>query len=127
MGLPPPNSFRRAGLSHGLWNCFDAARSNRLLFRTQKILAKMKRAEDTFCLCKYGLTMTSVFEIKVSVIIALLFAIFSAEPCFPNETSSGTARPLDTVRLQLKWKHQFQFAGYYAALEKGFTGKPDWM
>ncbi len=26
----------------------------------------------------------------------------------------------DIVRLQLKWKHQFQFAGYYAALEKGF-------
>ena len=24
------------------------------------------------------------------------------------------------VKLQLKWKHQFQFAGYYAALEKGF-------
>ena len=27
---------------------------------------------------------------------------------------------LDQVTLQLKWKHQFQFAGYYAALEKGF-------
>jgi class 3 adenylate cyclase/ABC-type nitrate/sulfonate/bicarbonate transport system substrate-binding protein len=27
---------------------------------------------------------------------------------------------LDSVSLQLKWKHQFQFAGYYAALEKGF-------
>jgi class 3 adenylate cyclase/ABC-type nitrate/sulfonate/bicarbonate transport system substrate-binding protein len=27
---------------------------------------------------------------------------------------------LDQVSLQLKWKHQFQFAGYYAALEKGF-------
>ena len=27
---------------------------------------------------------------------------------------------LDSVTLQLKWKHQFQFAGYYAALEKGF-------
>jgi len=26
----------------------------------------------------------------------------------------------DVVHLQLKWKHQFQFAGYYAALEKGF-------
>lgn len=25
-----------------------------------------------------------------------------------------------TVSLQLKWLHQFQFAGYYAALEKGF-------
>ena len=24
------------------------------------------------------------------------------------------------VKLQLKWKHQFQFAGYYAAKEKGF-------
>lgn len=26
----------------------------------------------------------------------------------------------ETVRLQLKWQHQFQFAGYYAALEKGY-------
>jgi two-component system, cell cycle sensor histidine kinase and response regulator CckA len=26
----------------------------------------------------------------------------------------------ETVTLQLKWHHQFQFAGYYAALEKGF-------
>lgn len=26
----------------------------------------------------------------------------------------------DEVSLQLKWKHQFQFAGYYMALEKGF-------
>ena len=26
----------------------------------------------------------------------------------------------DTVILQLKWKHQFQFAGYYAALEQGY-------
>jgi diguanylate cyclase (GGDEF)-like protein len=24
------------------------------------------------------------------------------------------------VRLQLKWRHQFQFAGFYAALEKGY-------
>ena len=26
----------------------------------------------------------------------------------------------DKVTLQLKWFHQFQFAGYYAAKEKGF-------
>jgi len=26
----------------------------------------------------------------------------------------------ENVRLQLKWQHQFQFAGYYAALEKGY-------
>lgn len=30
------------------------------------------------------------------------------------------AQALETVTLQLKWKHQFQFAGYYAAIEKGF-------
>jgi len=27
---------------------------------------------------------------------------------------------LQQVNLQLKWKHQFQFAGYYAAIEKGY-------
>jgi class 3 adenylate cyclase/ABC-type nitrate/sulfonate/bicarbonate transport system substrate-binding protein len=30
------------------------------------------------------------------------------------------AAALDQVSLQLKWKHQFQFAGYYAAQEQGF-------
>ena len=27
---------------------------------------------------------------------------------------------LDRVRLQLKWRHQFQFAGYYAAIAQGY-------
>lgn len=27
---------------------------------------------------------------------------------------------LDTIQIKLKWKHQFQFAGYYAAIEKGY-------
>jgi signal transduction histidine kinase len=30
---------------------------------------------------------------------------------------------LDHVRLQLKWTHQFQFAGYYAAVEQGYYRK----
>lgn len=34
--------------------------------------------------------------------------------------SVANAKPLTTVDLQLKWRHQFQFAGYYAAKEKGF-------
>ena len=33
------------------------------------------------------------------------------------QTFSGDATP---VRLQLKWRHQFQFAGFYTALEKGY-------
>lgn len=36
-------------------------------------------------------------------------------------TSMAIAQPLlEKVNIQLKWKHQFQFAGYYAAIEKGF-------
>ena len=30
------------------------------------------------------------------------------------------ASELKTVTLQLNWKHQFQFAGYYAAIERGY-------
>ena len=30
------------------------------------------------------------------------------------------AAALEKVTLQLNWKHQFQFAGYYAAIEKGY-------
>lgn len=34
--------------------------------------------------------------------------------------SSASAQTQQTVSLQLLWKHQFQFAGYYIAQEKGF-------
>ncbi len=43
---------------------------------------------------------------------------------FVVSTSIFAAHPpledLDTVKLQLRWKHQFQFSGYYMAKEKGF-------
>jgi diguanylate cyclase (GGDEF)-like protein/PAS domain S-box-containing protein len=32
----------------------------------------------------------------------------------------GPAHALERVVLQLNWKHQFQFAGYYAAIDKGY-------
>ena len=35
------------------------------------------------------------------------------------------AAALEQVSLQLKWKHQFQFAGYYQALEQGFYRDAD--
>ncbi len=34
--------------------------------------------------------------------------------------ASTHAAALESVSLQLRWTHQFQFAGYYAAVEKGF-------
>jgi class 3 adenylate cyclase/ABC-type nitrate/sulfonate/bicarbonate transport system substrate-binding protein len=44
------------------------------------------------------------------MLLAACFALLVAPQAFA----------LDQVSLQLKWKHQFQFAGYYAALEQGF-------
>lgn len=42
---------------------------------------------------------------------------FAASP----DSESVIAEPdPNTVYLQLRWHHQFQFAGYYAAVEKGF-------
>jgi diguanylate cyclase (GGDEF)-like protein len=35
-------------------------------------------------------------------------------------TRAASDDVLDHVTLQLKWTHQFQFAGYYAALEQGY-------
>ncbi|MEH6529228.1 MAG: transporter substrate-binding domain-containing protein [Porticoccus sp.] len=32
----------------------------------------------------------------------------------------GSIHAQEKVTIQFKWKHQFQFAGYYAAIEKGF-------
>ncbi|MGD9659642.1 MAG: ABC transporter substrate-binding protein [Porticoccaceae bacterium] len=32
----------------------------------------------------------------------------------------ASSEPLRPVRVQLKWAHQFQFAGYYAAIENGY-------
>ncbi|MCK6562476.1 ABC transporter substrate-binding protein [bacterium] len=45
----------------------------------------------------------------------LLFNI--PEPGYSKQQS--TVSTIDSVILQLKWQHQFQFAGYYAAQEKG--------
>ena len=39
---------------------------------------------------------------------------------FPLILYGESNSEITTVKLQLKWKHQFQFAGYYAAIEKGF-------
>jgi diguanylate cyclase (GGDEF)-like protein len=35
-------------------------------------------------------------------------------------SAGAHAEPLRTVRIQLKWTHQFQFAGLYAAIDQGY-------
>jgi len=46
----------------------------------------------------------------MGVVFVVLLLLAASYPAFA----------LDAASLQLKWKHQFQFAGYYQALEQGF-------
>lgn len=67
--------------------------------RSSAVMDARRRSLPALCLC-------------ASLCLALALAAVSrpgrAEP------------PLEPVRLQLKWQHQFQFAGYYAAVERGY-------
>jgi len=60
------------------------------------------------------MNITNKINIRTKLIIIILSEIlaivFYLSPCHSK----------DTIVLQLAWKHQFQFAGYYAALHKGF-------
>jgi diguanylate cyclase (GGDEF)-like protein len=52
---------------------------------------------------------------------ALLFHVaFGAAWAQSGEQAAPFEPPLRSMRLQLKWTHQFQFAGFYMALEKGY-------
>src|SRR5258707_12202135 len=63
-------------------------------------------AAATWPLCAHTRQRAILRRLGMAVCLALL--------------ASHPAAALDPVSLQLKWKHQFQFAGYYAALEQGF-------
>ena len=61
--------------------------------------------------CRGGIGWLCRLLLTVAPVVALLAA---ALPVFATEPAP------ETVRLQLKWHHQFQFAGYYAAVEQGY-------
>ena len=46
----------------------------------------------------------------------ILFLILALNYLYANTTTNN----LKEVTLQLEWKHQFEFAGFYAAVEKGY-------
>src|SRR6195952_2356783 len=65
------------------------------------------------CWCRKGpfvATTRTFTRLKRALVVGCYLALVAATP----------AAALDQVSLQLKWKHQFQFAGYYAALAQGF-------
>jgi ABC-type nitrate/sulfonate/bicarbonate transport system substrate-binding protein len=57
-------------------------------------------------------------KVKLTIVfrVVLLVALFVGFYL----SSSSTAYAVEKITLQLKWHHQFQFAGYYAAQSKGF-------
>jgi ABC-type nitrate/sulfonate/bicarbonate transport system substrate-binding protein len=57
---------------------------------------------------------------KVKLTIALRVVLLAALISGFNILSFSTAYAAEKITLQLKWHHQFQFAGYYAAQSKGF-------
>lgn len=54
------------------------------------------------------------------VLMCLLLLGSGLCAALPNPASATAGGPLQKVRVQLKWTHQFQFAGFYAAIEQGF-------
>ena len=52
---------------------------------------------------------------SISTTIKIIFLTALVWPCFSAAD--------ETIHLQLRWHHQFQFAGYYAALEQGYYKK----
>ena len=54
--------------------------------------------------------------VAVGLIACLLFLLAFS----PVSVAANADNDLEPVRVQLKWAHQFQFAGYYAAVHQGY-------
>jgi ABC-type nitrate/sulfonate/bicarbonate transport system substrate-binding protein len=79
-----------------------------LAWRTKQSFFIWRRKQDT------GKAIVPLTKPMLALLRRLIVAAFWIL------LASHPAAALDQVSMQLKWKHQFQFAGYYAALEQGF-------
>lgn len=63
-----------------------------------------------------------MFRLAFKTSLKLLYLFWFIYLClsFSVNAQGKEEEQLDTVTLQLKWYHQFQFAGYYAAKTQGF-------
>ncbi len=68
-----------------------------------KVIAAIKRTPS---FCRHS------FIIVCGLILVLFFSV--------SQVKANNDKPLEKVKLQLSWYHQFQFAGYYAAKLKGY-------
>ena len=59
------------------------------------------------------------FLIRLAVTFLLVLGA-GGSASLANTLPAGDGDNLQKVRVQLKWTHQFQFAGFYAAIEQGY-------
>ncbi len=62
----------------------------------------------------------SHFAVKCPVYCFIVLLLVCSSVTAASDAAPKQSRTLEKVTLQLKWFHQFQFAGYYAAQQKGF-------
>lgn len=60
------------------------------------------------------------FNLLLKCRLALLLCLWCVCTPIGAGTQPTDTGNLDQIKLKLKWQHQFQFAGYYAAIAKGF-------
>lgn len=58
-------------------------------------------------------------SILVAVLLLLLSFVGQVWPAWSQGIDKPASSPR-VVRIQLKWQHQFQFAGFYAAIDQGY-------
>jgi diguanylate cyclase (GGDEF)-like protein len=64
--------------------------------------------------------MRSGFVLRSRHVLHAGLAVLAALCCLCVPMTAQADNGLVPVRIQLKWFHQFQFAGYYAALDQGY-------
>lgn len=55
-----------------------------------------------------------------SIALIVITAVLSVTHHSSVHAKGSDSKSLDSITMQVRWLHQFQFAGYYAAVDKGF-------
>ena len=61
-----------------------------------------------------------VFCYPIVIFLVFLLLIITGIDTAAAAPTTPSAEGLETIRLHFRWFHQFQFAGYYAAVKKGY-------
>lgn len=67
----------------------------------------------------WGQTLVPLNTLSL-IIRKIFFCLVLIIPLYAPSSFAVPSSQQDIITLQLRWYHQFQFAGYYAAIEKGF-------